>query len=54
MNKDTRGTINCRENRLKESLLACLPVLLYLRIAYLWGKLEQHLNRGAIVLTIFT
>ena len=30
MNKDTRGTMEFRENWLKESLLAALPVLLYL------------------------
>ena len=30
MNKDTRGTIDCRENRLKESLPVYLPVLLSL------------------------
>ena len=35
MNKNSRGTINLRENWHKESLLGCLPVLLYL---YTYGE----------------
>ena len=46
MNKDTRGTIDCRENWLKESLFTCVPVLLYLWELYIYGvymfKLEQN------------
>ena len=37
MNKDTRGTIEFHENWLKESLLVCLPVLLYLCELYIYG-----------------
>ena len=44
MNKDTGGTIEFRENWLKESLLACLlaSFIILMRVVYLWGKLEQN------------
>ena len=38
MNEDTRGTIDFCENRLKENLLTCLLVLLYLWELYIYGK----------------
>ena len=37
MNKDTRGTIDFGDNRTRESLLTCLPVLLNLWELYIYG-----------------
>ena len=37
INKDTRGSIDFCENGLKENLLTCLPVLLYLLELYVYG-----------------
>ena len=37
MNKDTRGTIDFGDNRIRESLLTCLPVLLYLWELHIYG-----------------
>ena len=50
MNKDTRGTIDFCENRLKENLPTCLPVLLHLRELYIYGgEVRAKLDRGAIL-----
>ena len=47
MNKDIRGTIDFCENRLKGNLF-------YLWELYIYGKVRAKLDRGAIVLPIFT
>ena len=54
MNKDTAGTIDCRDNRLKESLLLACQFYYTYESCLFMGEVKAKLNRGAIVLTIFT
>ena len=54
MNKDTAGTIDCRDNRLKESLLLACQFYYTYESCLFMGEVKAKLDRGAIVFTIFT
>ena len=54
MNKDTTGTIDCCNNQLKESLLLACQFYYTYESCLFMGEVKANLNRGAIVLTIFT
>ena len=54
MNKDSTGKIDCRDNRLKESLLLACQFYYTYESSLFMGEVKAKLDRGATVLTIFT